>query len=126
MNKPVRIEQESKSFPTAALASLSSGTSLINFSEIHQAAEYLMGHPIWTHHFASKDLWSRMSKTLLAQHPQLPTKLEGVTRETYREHLAELEGRLGKELTIKRGDGSTAMSPLDGIPSDKPVIVVKT
>jgi len=118
---------ETREFSTAALASLSSGFTLCNFGDIHQAAEFLMGHPIWTHHFASKDLWYRMSESLRSQHPQLPTDadLEDVTKENYRERLAELEGRLGKVLTIKRGDGSTAKHPLDGIPADKHVITIK-
>ena len=51
---------EARDFPTAVIASISSGVLLCNFSEMHEAAEYLMGHQIWTHHFANKELWQEM------------------------------------------------------------------
>lgn len=44
---------ETRDFPSAVIASISTGVLLCKFNEMHQAAEYLMGHPIWTHHFAS-------------------------------------------------------------------------
>lgn len=42
---------ETRDFPTAVIASLSSGVLLCEFTDMHEAAEYLMGHPIWTHQF---------------------------------------------------------------------------
>ena len=69
------LVKEHKDFSTAAVASLSSGVLLCAFSDMHQAAEYLMGHAIWTHHFASKDLWKGVQQTILAQHPEMPTCL---------------------------------------------------
>ena len=68
-----------REFPTAVIASLSSGVLLCKFSELHEAAEYLMGHPIWTHHFASKLLWEAMQQRVLEQCPGMPTELAGVT-----------------------------------------------
>ena len=61
---------ETRAFPVAAIATLCSGISLCEFGKIHEAAEFLMGHPIFTHHFASKELWRDMQRTILAQHPE--------------------------------------------------------
>ena len=108
---------ETREFPTAVLASITSGILLCKFCDMHEAAGYVMGHPIWTHHFASKQLSEDMRKTLLAQHPDLPTEIEGVTSENYLEHVASLEGKLGKMLRVTKGGGATAMHPLEGIPA---------
>ncbi len=115
---------ETREFPTAVVASLSTGILLCDFSAIHECAEYLMGHPIWTHHFADKDLWGDMQRTILAQCPEMPTAMEGVTKENWREHVAALEAALGATQTLRRGDGLTAMLPTDGIPDHAQTIVV--
>jgi hypothetical protein len=118
--------RETREFSTAALASITSGILLCKFGDMHEAAEFVMGHPIWTHHFASKQLNDDMRKTLLAQHPGLPIDIEGVTAENYLEHVAALEAKLGKTLSVTKGSGSTATLPTDGIPDhlkDKTIIV---
>ena len=117
---------EVREFPTAAIASLSSGVMLCKFDEMHQAAEFLMGHPIWTHHFASEPLWEAMCKAVLEQCPGMPLKADAshVNKDNWQEFAAELEARFGKTVKIKRGGGDTAMHPLDGIPDDQPVIAV--
>lgn len=107
---------ETRAFPTAVIASLSSGVLLCKFSDMHLAAEFLMGHPIWTHHFASKELWQEMQKTILAQCPDMPTDLQGVTKENYLDHVSSLETELGKTVKIRKGGGLTALLPTDGIP----------
>jgi len=119
---------ETREFPTAALASLTSGVLLCKFGDMHEAAEFVMGHPIWTHHFASKQLNQDIQKTLLAQHPGLPTDIEGVTAKNYLEHVAALEAKLGKTLIVMKGGGLTAMLPTDGIPDHLKdnTIVVRT
>jgi hypothetical protein len=91
---------------------------------MHEAAEYLMGHPIWTHHFASKDLWKAMQRTILEQCPGMPTELAGVTADNFRDRLAEIEAELGVAAVIRKGGGETAMHPLEGIPEGMPGIVV--
>ena len=121
-NKP-----ETREFSTAAIASISTGIMLCKFGEMHEAAEYLMGHPIWSHHFASKELSESMKRAVVRQYPEMPTELSGVTAENYLEYLNKIEAKFGKTVKIKKGDGATAMHPLEGIPEDKPVIVaVKT
>lgn len=118
---------ETRDFSTAAVASLSCGTMLCGFSEMHEAAEYLMGHPIWTHHFASKQLWDDMKRAVAEQCPGMPMDHpEGVTKENYLEYVAKLEAEIGKTVCIRKGSGLTAMLPTDGIPDhlkDKTIIV---
>lgn len=118
---------ETREFPTAVIASLSCGVTLCAFSQMHEAAEYLMGHPIWTHHFASKQLWQDMQRTIAEQCPGMPTaEPEGVDATNYLEYVAKLETEIGKTVRIRKGGGLTAMLPTDGIPDhlkDKTIIV---
>jgi hypothetical protein len=116
---------ETKDFPTAAVLSLSTGTLFCNFSAMHEAAEYLMGHPIWTHHFASKDLWKKMQARVLEQCPGMPSDLPSATKDNYREKLAALETKIGPFVKLRKGDGSSAMAMMEGVPKNTPVIVIK-
>ena len=119
-----RVTNETRDFPTAVIASLSTGTLLCKFGDMHEAAEFLVGHPIWTHHFASKPLWEAMQRSILEQCPWMPTEIEGVTKDNYLEKVAALEAEFGKVVRIRRGTGATAMHPLEGIPAGKPVITI--
>ena len=119
------VVPETRDFPTAVIASLSTGVLLCDFGEMHEAAEYLMGHPIWTHHFADKELSCKMQRAIASQCPGMPTELSGVSKDNYLAKVAEIEAKVGKVVTIARGDGSTAMSPLEGLPEGKPIIAVR-
>ena len=112
---------DTRDFPTAVIASISTGVLLCKFDEMHEAAEYLMGHPIWTHHFASRDLWSKMQRAVVEQCPGIPTKITGVDEENYPEKLAEIEAEIGAVVKIRKGGGATAMHPLDGIRLSAPL-----
>jgi hypothetical protein len=117
---------ETRDFPTAVIASLSTGILLCKFSEMHEAAEYLLGHPVWTHHFASKDLSQKMQRAITEQHPSMPTELPDVNKDNYLAKVAEIEAEIGKVVKIRKGNGATALHPLDGIPEGKPVAVIRT
>lgn len=106
---------ETRDFPVAVIASISSGVLLCKFSDMHEAAEYLMGHPVWTHQFANKQL-CEMQKTILEQCPGMPTEAPGITKENWQEFKAKLEAELGETVEIRKGGGLTAMLPTDGIP----------
>lgn len=116
-----------KDFPTAVIASLSSGVLLCKFGDMYEAAEYLMGHPIWTHHFASKELWKEMQRTILEQCPGMPTEFPAnINSENWHEFKAKLEADLGPTVKLRKGSGLTAMLPTDGIPDhlkDKTIAV---
>lgn len=96
------------------------------FSAIHEAAEFLMGHPIWTHHFADKQLVTDMCAMVAKQCPGMPAGDGQITPENWREKLAELEARFGPTQTIEKGPGLTAMLPTDGIPDHVEAIIVTT
>lgn len=119
---------ESKSFSTAALASLTSGMLLCKFGEMHEAAEYLMGHPIWSHEFASKPLWELMKSKLLEQHPGLPRDADGVTEGSWRQFLEAACAALGESLTIVKGSEVRPSDPLTTaravLGPDKPIIAI--
>jgi hypothetical protein len=83
---------------------------------MHEAAEYLMGHSIWTHHFANKMFADEMRRAIAEQCPGMPTGVDGVTAGNYLEKLAEIESVIGKTVKIRKGSGMTAMLPTDGIP----------
>lgn len=107
---------ETRDFSTAVIASISSGRLLCKFSDMHAAAEFLMGHPIWTHHFASKDLWKEMQRVMLEQCPGMPTDLSDVTKENWQEKAKALEAEFGPIVRIRKGSGLTAILPTDGVP----------
>jgi hypothetical protein len=107
---------ETRDFPTVVIASLSSGVLLCKFSEMHEAAEFLMGHSIWTHQFGSRDFWTEMKKTILEQCPGMPTTAQGVDADNYREFVGRIEAELGATVKIRKGSGLTAMLPTDGLP----------
>lgn len=119
---------ETRDFPVAVIASISTGILLCKFSEMHEAAEFLMGHPIWTHHFADRQLVGEMKRAIAEQVPGMVTEAPGINGDNWREFAARLEADLGKMVTIRKGGGLTAMLPTDGIPDHlkDSVIVVET
>lgn len=120
---------DTREFSTAAIASVATGYLLCTFSEMQEAAEFLMGHPIWTHHFADKELVNEMRDAIARQCPAMPTRGEvdgTITKDNYKERLAEIEAHIGKTVKITKGAGLTAMLPTDGIPEHVKVIPVQT
>lgn len=117
---------DTRDFPTAVIASISTGVLLCKFSDMHEAAEYLMGHSIWTHHFADETLTSEMKRAIVEQCPDMPVEIDGITKDNYLQKVAELEAKIGKIIKIRKGSGLTAMLPTDGIPNrlkDKTIFV---
>ena len=120
---------ETRDFPTTVIASLSTGIVLCEkgFSPMHEAAEYLMGHPIWTHQFADKELCQEMKRAIAEQCPGMPTEASGIGKDNWRDFAAKLEAEFGPTVTIRKGGGLTAMLPTDGIPDhlkDKTIAIV--
>ena len=118
------MQDRERTFPTEVIATLSTGIGLCEFGAVHEAAEYLTGHPIWTHHFADKALWAKMQARVLEQHPDMPTEMPGVTEDNYMEKVHELHAKFGPSLVILKGPGTDAPSPFDGIPDGMPVVAL--
>jgi len=115
---------ETKEFPSLAVASLSTRRLLCDFGVMHGCAEWIMGHPIWTHQFPS--LADDLRGAVLAQFPDMPTELEGCNKENWRQYADRIEQQFGKMLTVRKGDGLTELSPTDGIPDhlkDRTIVI---
>lgn len=119
---------ETRDFPVAVIASISTGIVLCKFSDMHEAAEYLMGHPIWTHQFADRTLVDEMKRAIAEQCPGMVTEARGIDSTNWQEFVAKLEADLGKTVRIRKGSGLTAMLPTDGIPDHvkDSVVTIKT
>lgn len=107
---------ETRDFPVAVIASISTGILLCKFNEMQEAAEFLMGHPIWTHQFGDRTFVDEMSRTITEQCPGMVTEAPGIDGSNWKEFAAKLEADLGKMVTIRKGGGLTAMLPTDGLP----------
>lgn len=121
---------EKKAFSTTVLASLTTGVMLgPPFSEVHAAAEFVMGHPIWTHEFAYKALWELMRAKVLEQHPGLDVDASEVNRDNYKEFGAKLVADLGETLEITQGDEVRGADPIttarNMLGPDKEIIAVQ-
>lgn len=118
------MTSETKELPTTALVSLRSGTLIAPFDCMHEAAEWIMGHPIWTHQFLV--LRDDINAAVDAQFPDLPKKLEGCDPTNWQEHAAAVEKQFGKTLKVKQGGGLTALLPMDGFTDPSKVVAVKS
>lgn len=50
----------------AAIIGAYTGITASNFSVIHEYAELVLGRPVWTHEFASKDLMAELKEAAKA------------------------------------------------------------
>ena len=63
-----------KAFPALTLACITTGVALMEgaMSPMHEAAEHILGHPVWTHEFADKAVWTKLREAIRQHHPHLP------------------------------------------------------
>jgi hypothetical protein len=118
---------ESKQFSIASIVSLTSGMLLCDFGDMHHLAEYVMGHPIWTHEFASKPMWDVMKSKLLEQHPTLPAAVpEGTGESNWQRWRDSLVAQFGATLPIAKGEEERPADPMTTaramLGPDKPII----
>lgn len=100
---------ETKSFDPAVIATLSTGTLLVApFSLAHEAAEWILGHSVWTHQWPA--LSGKMREAVLAQFPDMPATSASKNHEEVRD---EVRARYGDAIEVARGGGETAIHPLD-------------
>lgn len=121
-----------QSFTVAAALSAITGRLLCDsFGEVHALSEWVMGHSIWTHEFADKNLCERIKAAVIVQHPMLGESDASSLNETnFSDWLTNEEMRLGvKCMTFAKGTGARTEHPLESISRmfpDKPTIVIKT
>ena len=109
-----------KTFPAAVLLSLTSARGLgPTFSAIHEAAEHVMGHPIWTHEFADAGLWDRMRKATMRAAPSLVPDgvdlADTVTPENVVDVAAEIARRYPNPIAVRRGGEARDETPMESL-----------
>lgn len=122
---------ETKQFPVSAALSIVTGKLCGDFGEMHELAEWLIGHPIRSHEFASMGVCGRLQAIALAQHPEL----DGIDRDsidgnTYLQIVDKTCERIGaRELQFTKGEADRTENPLESlarIAPGKPVIVISS
>lgn len=117
--------QEKRLIPTAVLLSITTGKLLVrDFGEFHKAAEFVLGAPIFIHHFANKEFNDNLKSILLKQHPDLLPELgDDIDPSNVWEKTDALVEQLGKVRTVVKGRGAGRMGAFEGIPKETEVIV---
>lgn len=65
------MANEVKQFDPRVLGSITSGILLMDdFSKVHEAIEWVIGHPVWTHELPS--VGEKAATLVKLQHPDLP------------------------------------------------------
>ena len=60
-----------KEFPlTIVLTLLTSKSFGKKFDDIHEAIEFVIGHPVWTHEIADLLLWDQLRDNIVEQYPE--------------------------------------------------------
>src|ERR1044072_8821962 len=80
---PMPADADTHEFPIAVLATITTGVMLCeSFDQVHEAATFVLGWPVYTHHLGDKSLWLHMRDVVLAQCPGLPVRVpSGLDRE---------------------------------------------
>ena len=125
---------ETKEFQLAAVLGAATGRVLAErgFGDIHEVAEFVIGHPIWTHEFADAVLVEQLRDTILLQCPGMRAAVANATTVTDAETAEAFVNRwapvYGRTVTLIQGTNERAVSPVDTlrdiIGDDKPVVVV--
>lgn len=121
---------ETKKFSVAAAFSITTGKLLCDFGDMHELAEWIAGHPIWTHEFASKELSTKLSDAILEQHPELDDcyPATNVNGDNYLDWLSVEVARLGTtQLEFTKGDSERTEGPVESMqrmyPGKKVIVV---
>lgn len=107
-----------KHIKTTALLGLASGICTSGgFGQIHEAAELVAGHPIWTHEFADLALVDRLAARALEIVPGLAPWCERIKAEPGR--WKEIEdacvAAIGEGFDIHEGAAERTESPLESL-----------
>jgi len=101
------VTEETKHIDPAALGGITTGVLLADFSALHEAAEWVMGHPIWTHEFPR--LSDDLKAAVLAQFPDMPVAINLEGWECTRDRL---RATYGDTVEVKRGVSERSADPI--------------
>jgi hypothetical protein len=106
---------ETKSFDIRVLGSITSGILLLDgFGHVHEAIEWLAGHPVWTHELP--DTSRAIAAKLIEQFPDLPAA-EGDVGE-YQECTARLLAKYPDKISLPKGNGERTRDPVTDMPKE--------
>lgn len=120
--------QVEKQFATADILTLTTG--IVMGDNWHECAEFVMGHSLFCHEFASKRLWEQLRDMIYEQHPDLREagNGEGINGDNWSEHLARFVAMFGESRTLVRGGVERTKSPIETLrevaPHIKPLVYV--
>ena len=124
---------DTKIFPTSLVLSVLSATAFGDtFGAIHEAVEFVVGHPIWTHELADRRIWKIAQEAIIAQWPPASRwlqKCEGVvgSPDGAKRLLAQCIAEVGGQVSLTRGNCQRSESPLESaarLLPNKPIIAV--
>lgn len=105
--------QETKRFPTLHVASAITGVGLcdgMKYSTIHEIAEFLAGHPVWTHELGHLEMMQRISDHAREQFPAMPTEEEA--QADFRAAAVKALAAYGETVTVRRGSLERGADPI--------------
>lgn len=98
---------ETKMIDPRALGSITSGILLLSdFSKVHEAIEWIAGHPVWTHELPGMS--EAIAKAIKAQFPGMPMGEVANWQET----ADWLLWKYGEAVPVQRGSGERQASPI--------------
>lgn len=117
--------EETKQIRTLILGSITCDRSLCDcaFSDIHEAMNHVLGHPIWTHELSY--FADQAKEQIIAQFPDMPTE----PPDDWRVCALDLIARYGETVPVRRGNLERQSGPLETLREIKPdaeVIIVST
>lgn len=100
---------ETKQIDPAALATLTTGIVMVeSFSAVHEAAEWLLGHPVWTHEFVVPEIKRALIDEVLRQFPDMPTEKP----EDWATCRLSLHSTYGDTVAVKKGKRERTVDPV--------------
>lgn len=123
------MSELTKSFPIEVIIGITSGICLGKFGDIHECAEFVAGHSIWTHEFADRTTMAKIRLEIGLQHPQLiGLKVAGMDASDVPAFVAGLRLQFGDTLLLSKGPHERTESPLVSLarvaPHIKPIVIV--
>lgn len=126
-----------KSYPLEIVLSLTTGVLLKKgaFGDLHELAEHVAGHAIWSHEFAQKALWEQLRDMVYVQHPRLREAAEYDKPDDVRiaeylpAYVDKAVAQFGATVEIEGGHSERSESPVESLlrlAPDSTVVVVET
>lgn len=108
-----------KEFSTETVLALATGRGCgALFSEVHEAIEYVMGHPVWTHEMADKELWNKVAKIVRPQNDNLIywiDTIDGADNDAVGAIVIRAIKDVGLKLQLKSGSETRTEDPIKSL-----------